>query len=119
MNWCHSMWRDRAQWKSGVFRLLAVLVLFALLLQPETWHLALALDAAALDALALLVEVQVAVAMGFVFRQTLLPVARALWQRGLLPLWRCMCRDLAPSLAIIEGCVRQVRGIRRTALDMP
>ena len=50
-------------WKHRAFKLIAVLALFALLCQPETWHLILLLDATSVDAVALLLEAQVALVL--------------------------------------------------------
>lgn len=112
------MLHDGKPWRSRLIRLLAILLLLALLSQPETWHVALALDATALDALALLLEAQVTVFLVFVFRQSLLPAATTLWHRVLRPLGRAVVRDSALSVSIVEGCIRQLRGMHPPATRM-
>src|SRR5581483_2650361 len=65
-----------SDWRRRAFKLIAFFVLLALLCQPETWHLMLMLDMTSVDAIALLLEAQIALVLALVLRLYLKSFAR-------------------------------------------
>lgn len=59
------------RWRRRIIRWLTVLLVLALLANPELSHLGFLVDAAGLDTLLLLVELQVLVSLGLVYQRSL------------------------------------------------
>ncbi|HET8898519.1 MAG TPA: hypothetical protein VFN09_07115 [Rhodanobacteraceae bacterium] len=105
------MQKFNSDWRSRAFKCLAVLVLVVLLLQPETWHLALTLDAMSLDALALLLDAQFALMLAVLGRQWLLPAWHAAQRHAVAPARRWLRRNGGVGPAILEACLLQLRAV--------